>query len=119
MKKLCIAIDFDDTIADTDWPKIKGLRPDAREVINKLWGEGHTIIIWTCREGENLCNAATFLAENRVVYNFLNTNCPERVAFYKSDCRKVGADVYIDDKGINGIPSWNVIYKMVQKLANA
>ena len=32
---------------------------------------------------------------------------------------KYHADVYIDDKQIGGIPSWDEMYEIIQKLANA
>ena len=33
----------------------------------------------------------------------VNENLPERIEFFGGDCRKVGADVYIDDRAWNPI----------------
>ena len=48
---MIIAVDFDGTIHDGQWPRIGEAMPGAREAINALRAEGHYIIIWTCREG--------------------------------------------------------------------
>lgn len=121
--KLVIAVDFDHTIADVDdytcWekPVINGLIDGAKEYINKLHSDGHTIIIYTARESENLAKAIAFLDENDVEYDFVNCNTPKHIAFMKRDSRKVIADVYIDDKNIGGIPPWSEIYNIITKLS--
>lgn len=122
-KKLVLAIDFDHTIAEVDdytcWekPVIQGLIVGAKEYINRLHQDGHTIIINTARESANLAKAIEFLNENGVEYDFVNCNTPKHIAFMKRDSRKVVADVYIDDKNIGGIPTWDEIYNTVTELS--
>lgn len=120
-KKLVLAIDFDGTIVNTDdwtcWekPVILGLREGAKEYIQKLHDDGHTIIINTCRDAHNLALCIDYLEQEGVYYDLVNSNTPEHITKFKRDGRKVLADFYIDDKNILGIPSWKEIYEIVTK----
>lgn len=112
--KLMLAIDFDGTIVDHQFPEIGELRPNAVEVINKLYNEGHEITIWTCREGEDLEKAKQFLIDNGIPFHRFNANRPDQICLFNNDCRKVYADIYIDDRQVGGLPkNWEVIYLMV------
>jgi hypothetical protein len=102
-----IAVDFDNTIAHSIWPDIKGLMPNAKEGVNDLFNSGCKIIIWTCRENKAAEEAKQFLDENGILYHHFNENCPERTALFDSDSRKIGADLYVDDKGTEGIVPWH------------
>ena len=119
MKQFILAVDFDNTIVDTDesvlrQPVIKGLRKDAKEILRKLHDEGHYIIINTCRNAGNLQKAIDYLNENGVVYDIVNANHPDNVKKFKRDNRKIFADFYIDDKNIGGIPEWEDIYNIIK-----
>ena len=112
---MIIAIDFDGTIVADAYPAIGELKPGAKEVINRLRDEGYYIIIWTCRAGIRLLEAIEFLAKNGIRYHQINKNSPENIREYKGvDTRKVYADLYIDDKGIGGLPDWSEIYQIVR-----
>jgi hypothetical protein len=38
---------------------------------------------------------------------------------YSADCRKISADIYIDDKCLMGLPeTWEEIYNLINKKAN-
>lgn len=115
IKPLTLAVDFDETIASTGdrFPEIVGLREGAREYLNRLHGDGHYIIIWTCRHGDHQHQAEKFLYENGIRYHAVNRHSPMNVLAFGNDTRKIGADVYIDDKNILGIPSWRDIYRLV------
>jgi hypothetical protein len=120
MKKLDIAVDFDGTITKGDcWPEVGELREDAIYCIRKLYEEGHCIIIWTCREDETKAKAVQALFNNRVPFHFINENNPERIARFGSDCRKIGADVYVDDKAVGGLPDWWKTYCYILEKANS
>lgn len=119
MKQFILAVDFDNTIVDTDesvlrQPVIKGLRKDAKEILQKLHDEGHYIIINTCRNGGTLQKAIDYLNENGVIYDIVNANHPDNVKKFKRDNRKIFADFYIDDKNIGGIPEWEDIYNIIK-----
>ena len=42
--------------------------------------------------------------EHGLVFDMINENLPELVELYGNDCRKVNADIYIDDKAVNPVP---------------
>ena len=96
------AVDFDGTIVENKWPLIGSLIPKAKEVINRFVLGGGKVIIWTCREGNKMLEAERFLQNNSIYYHAINENLPERIDLYGSDCRKVGADLYIDDLSVGG-----------------
>jgi len=119
---MIIAIDFDGTIVDHEFPKIGKLKPNARKVINRLFDEGHDIVIWTCRtsqdffEGKHeptLLHVYRFLLREGIHFTTINHNSP-RAAFQATP--KVYADVYIDDRNLGGIPNdWEDIYLMLNE----
>lgn len=110
---MIISIDFDGTIVHDMYPKIGTLRDNAKTVINELYKE-HYIIINTCRAGIFEAQVALFLKKNGINYHYINTNIPEQVEKYGQDCRKISADVYIDDKDIKGVPSWTEIRYLIK-----
>ena len=97
------AIDFDNTIALTQYPKIIKPIPYALEVLKVLSKDPHsTLILWTCREGEYLKQAIDFCELYGIHFDYINENCKRNLDLYTVDCRKVSADVYIDDKSYQG-----------------
>lgn len=90
---MIIAVDFDGTLYDhgqANTALINDLR--AKQA------QGHIIILWTCRTGQRLKKAVTFLRQNGFMPNFINQNAPQAIAMLKADPRKIYADIYIDDK---------------------
>ena len=114
MKKFVLAIDFDGTIATESFPEVGTLIKDADVIIRKLYEEGHDVIINTCRTGRFEGMAQDFLDENNIPYHYINNNLPRMIEFYKQDCRKISADIYIDNRNIGGLPSWKDIYNQIQ-----
>lgn len=55
----------------------------------------------TCREGERLQEAVDWCANFGLGFDAVNDNLPELIEFLGHDCRKIAADVYIDDKAVN------------------
>lgn len=102
MKKIKnIGIDFDGTIAyEGSYPEVGGIIDGAAHAINKLKSMGFTIVIWTCREGDVAEKAIKFLEENGIEYDYFNDNPKELCDMYGNNCRKIGVDVFIDDKNI-------------------
>ena len=111
-----IAIDFDGTIVDHQFPEIGELLPNAKEVINRLHEQGHYIIIWTCRnmtEPEHpewtdapIPAVMSFLRINGIPFDSVNENHPAQGFWLQA--RKVFADIYIDDRNMGGFPGWEV-----------
>lgn len=113
---MVIVIDFDETIVYSSYPKIHGLKPNAREIINKLYNEGHDIIINTCRAGIYEAQVYHFLNRNKIKYHYINSNLPRLIVKFGQDCRKISGDIYIDDKNLGGIPdNWLKIYSIIKK----
>ena len=114
-QKLVIAIDFDGTICDLSFPEVGRMKLDADTYINMLYDEGHHILIHTCRTGIYEGLAQTFLKEQEIHYHYINSNMPYMIELYGQDCRKLSADIYIDDKCLMGLPkTWKEIYELVQ-----
>lgn len=110
-----LSIDFDGTICENSFPEIGKLKPDADVYIRKLYEEGHKIIISTCRSGKYEGMAQDFLDANKIPYHYINSNLPELIEHYGQDCRKISADVYIDDRCLMGLPaSWEMIYILIK-----
>lgn len=113
---MIIAIDFDGTIVENNFPRIGRLKPNAKEVISKLKAEGHYIIIWTCRKQQRETEARNFLIQNNIPFDLVNESNAVNVQKYGGvDTRKVYADVYIDDNGLVELHDWNDIYEMIYK----
>lgn len=98
---MIIAIDFDNTIAHTAYPVILSPLPGAIETIRYFQQAGHVLILWTCREGEDLRRALQWLKQFGIVFNFINQNPTSDIEEWGVDTRKVFADFYIDDKNID------------------
>lgn len=92
---MIIAVDFDGTLCVNGMPNT-ALIADLRA----KQAQGHIIILWTCRTGQRLKEAITFLYRNGFAPNLVNQNAPQAIAMLKADPRKIYADVYIDDKNI-------------------
>lgn len=110
-----LAIDFDGTIAERAWPDVGPLIENADVYIRKLYEEGHVILINTCRTGKYEGYAEDFLNKHNIPYHYINSNDPELIELFKQDCRKISADLYIDDKCLMGLPdSWEEIYNIIK-----
>ena len=112
-KKIILAIDCDGTIVEDKFPLVGQFRPNAKEVINKLYDEGYYIIIWTCRTGKFISDIKSFFQLNGLKYHKVNENY-EDLDF--NPYPKIFATIYIDDRQLGGIPNdWNIIYDMIKK----
>lgn len=112
--KLVIAIDFDGTITTNSFPEVGELIEGANHYIQKMYQDGHYIIINTCRSGRYEGMAEDFLNKQSIPFHFINSNLPELIDKFSQDCRKISADIYIDDKCIMGLPKWHEIYELIK-----
>jgi len=105
------AIDFDGQIVEEGWPGVGEVKPNAVDVIKWFKQKGVYIIIWTCRERQVDVDAAKrALGAAGIPYDKFNENCPELTAKFNADSRKIGADLYIDDKTLLiGKLEWPII----------
>lgn len=95
------AVDFDNTLARTRFPKI--LEPNKKIVtlVKILQASGHQVILWTSRTGEDLEAAVQWSKEQGITFDAVNEPLLEQMARWKNDTRKIYADVYIDDKALS------------------
>ena len=112
---MIIAIDFDGTIVQNKFPAIGELLPNATDVINQLFDDGHYIIIWTSRNGAQLVNAMNFLIHTGIKFHRINDNNPVNTEKYGSNSRKVYAHIYIDDHNLDGFPGWERVLPAVEQ----
>lgn len=103
-KNQVIAVDFDGTLCKQAWPEIGEENNKLILHLRKRKAEGARLILWTCREGDMLEAAVEWCRERGLEFDTVNENLPELIELYKNDCRKINADIYIDDKAVNPIP---------------
>jgi len=110
--KKIIAIDFDGTIAETNFPDIIKPISGAIKTITDLYNSGHTLILWTCREGESLAQANSWLRDMVIAdcFSEINTHTRAQIEEWGTNPRKVAADVYIDDRAC-GWDGWESVRK--------
>ncbi len=94
---MVIAVDFDGTIVQHDYPRIGAEVPEALDTL-KLWvNNGHKIILWTMRSGKELEEAVLFLEGRGLELWGINQN-PIQDEWTNSP--KAYAQVYIDDAAL-------------------
>jgi hypothetical protein len=108
--KYTIAIDFDGTIVEDEYPKIGKPIIFAFDTLKKLQENGHRLILWTYRKGRALDEAVAFCEKNGIVFYAVNKSFPEE-EFDPKYSRKINADYFIDDRNIGGLKSWGEIYQ--------
>lgn len=113
---MTIAVDFDGTIVEHQYPSIGKERPFAVATLRQLQKElpELRLILWTVREGDLLRQAVEWCEQRGLTFFAVNSNYPEELPV-SSDyaCRKVTADIYIDDRNLGSLPSWPEIYRTI------
>ncbi|MEL6810909.1 MAG: hydrolase [Bacteroidota bacterium] len=107
---LNIAVDFDGTIVEDNYPNIGKPQLFAFETMKQLQEQGHRLILWTYRHGRALDEAVAFCEENGITFYAINKSFPEE-KFDEKYSRKVNADLFIDDRNFGGMVSWGEIYQ--------
>lgn len=102
-KPVIIAVDFDGTLCDDVFPAIGKPNPLLIEWLKSARIQGHKLILWTCRVTDRLQEAVDWCTKAGLTFDAVNANLPENIAQYGTDCRKVFADIYIDDKSVRGV----------------
>jgi hydroxymethylpyrimidine pyrophosphatase-like HAD family hydrolase len=109
---MIIAVDFDGTIVEHEYPKLGAPIPFAIETLKQLQKDGHILIMWTVRTGPLLQEAIDYCAKNGLTFYAANKNYPEEDVSKAS--RKLNAELFIDDRNVGGLPDWGVIYNAVK-----
>ncbi len=111
-----IAVDFDGTIVEDQYPEIGDERPFACETLRMLLRDRHRLILWTVREGAYLDEAIQWCKERGVEFYAVNRDYPEEKEENNNHfSRKLKADWFIDDRGIGGLPQWGEIYRIISE----
>lgn len=104
---MIIAVDFDGTIVTDKFPDIGSPIEDTVKLLKLYKGRGDKLILWTCRTGTALMEAVDFCRwDLGLEFDAINDNLPEIQEVWGQNCRKVYADVYIDDKAYHDIMDW-------------
>jgi len=107
-----IAVDFDGTIVDHEFPAIGKEKLFAFQTLRELEKLGARLILWTFRTGKELDEAVEFCRKNGIEFYAVNKNYPEEI-FDETVSRKIDADIYIDDKNVGGFPGWSGVWQIL------
>ncbi len=94
---MIIAIDFDGTCVEHDYPSVGLDVEGAVDVLKALNSRGHRLILNTMRSGELLDAAVRWFKQRKIELWAVNEN-PEQRKWTESP--KVYADIYIDDSAL-------------------
>ncbi len=107
-----IAIDFDGTIVEDEYPGIGKPIIFAFDTLKKLQDKGHRLILWTYRSGKHLDDAVQFCKDHGIIFYTVNKSFPEE-EFDAKYSRKINADYFVDDRNIGGLLGWGEIYQLL------
>ena len=93
-----IAVDFDGTLCKNRYPDIGAGNYPLIDWLIERQSKGDKLILWTCRCGSMLDKAVTWCGVRDLRFDAVNANLPENIEKYGNDCRKVYADIYLDDQ---------------------
>lgn len=92
-----IAVDFDGTCVEHDYPEVGMDVEGAVDVLRALNAKGHRIILYTMRSGSKLEAAIKWFKQRKINLWSVNSN-PEQKEW--TDSVKVYANYYIDDSAL-------------------
>jgi hydroxymethylpyrimidine pyrophosphatase-like HAD family hydrolase len=107
-----IAIDFDGTIVEHQYPRIGKEMLFAFATIKELQKKGHKLILHTYRTGALLDEAVEYCKQNGIEFYAVNKNYPEEVITDNTP-RKLNVDVFIDDRNVGGFLGWSTTWQIL------
>ncbi len=108
-----IAVDFDGTIVEHKYPEIGKTVLFAFEAMKELQKRGHKLVLWTFRAGKRLEEAVEFCKKNGIEFYAVNKSFPEEKFDAEDISRKIDADLFIDDRNLNGFPGWAAVLQFI------
>ncbi|MDX9811103.1 MAG: hypothetical protein RBU28_01855 [Bacteroidales bacterium] len=112
LTNLRIAVDFDGTIVEHEYPEIGKEKLFAFQTLKELEKRGALLILWTFRTGPELDEAVEYCRKNGLEFYAVNRNYPEE-KYDEAVSRKIDADIFIDDRNIGGFPGWSEIWQIL------
>jgi hypothetical protein len=109
---MIIAVDFDGTIVEHEYPRIGKEIPFAFETLKLFQKDGHQIILWTFRSGKELEESVNYCRTRGLEFYAVNKSYPEE-KFDLSISRKIHADIFIDDRNLGGLLDWGTAYQLI------
>lgn len=98
-RPLVISVDFDGIIVKPAYPDIGETDMFVVKCLKTLKNHGAYIILNTCRWGEPLDDAVEHCRNLGLEFDAVNANLDHMIARW-GECRKLGGDIYIDDRDI-------------------
>ncbi len=99
---MIIAVDFDGTLSLGRYPEVGPVNGLVMDKVLERKRAGDKIILWTCREGDELSAAVAWCRIYGLEFDAVNDNLPEILNdWYCENTRKIFADEYWDDSSVN------------------
>lgn len=95
-----IAIDFDGCLCVNKYPEIGEPNWHVIEEAKRKKEAGAGLILWTCREDQELEAAVNACKEWGLTFDAVNRSLPEWIEKWGNNPRKIGASEYWDDKAV-------------------
>lgn len=105
---MIIAVDFDGILCENEFPKIGKPKYEMISLVRQLIDAGHEVILWTSRCDDRLSNAVQWCDNYGLHFCAVNDNAPSNIEKYKTNPRKIFANVYIDDHNVEFIMAGNL-----------
>lgn len=101
---MIIAVDFDGILCENKFPEIGKPHYKMIALIRELIDNGHEVVLWTTRNGEELTAAVDWCGDYGLHFSNVNGPAPSNAAEYAdrydTESRKIYADIYIDDHNL-------------------
>lgn len=98
-RRKIIAVDFDGTLFTDEYPEVGYPIWSVINYCKEQKDKGAILILWTCRNGEDLTEAVELAKSVGIDFDYVNENTRENLTMYGGrDNRKIYADEYIDDR---------------------
>ena len=95
-----IAVDADGVLWEDRYPEIGAIRPETIKALRWAQKQGVVLILNTCRCGLYRFESIYIARESTIEFDFVNENDPARIEAFGGDCRKISADMYLEDKAL-------------------
>lgn len=110
-----VAIDLDGTIWKDSYPKMSVPFANAIKTINRMVDTGYEVIIWTARGGRDLEKCKKYLRDLGLNKNItFNHHAKYFTDKFPIQSPKIGASIYLDDKGYNA-PDFSKHWYVIEK----